>query len=117
MIGAIEACTKEDIRVPDHTGIHGQQIDLYALAVQWEEIFSEPVSDTRLTCDLAGRESKAIVAVSNVGDNMNWTGHMLAQCNLYAFGRMAWDPKQTAREIIEGWIMLTFGQDPLLIER
>jgi len=115
LIGAMKR-TKEGIEFQITQEYTGQQIDLYALAVQWEEIFSEPVSDTRLTCDLAGRESKAIVAVSNVGDNMNWTGHTLAQCNLYAFGRMAWNPKQTAREIIERWIRLTFGQDPLLIE-
>ena len=45
----------------------GQQIDLYALAVHWEEIFAAPVSDTRLTRDLVGREITSIAAVSNVG--------------------------------------------------
>ncbi len=34
-----------------------------------------------------------LVAVSNVGDDPFWTGHPLAQANLYAFGRLAWDPR------------------------
>ena len=32
------------------------------------------------------------LAVANVGDDPNWTGHKLAQSNLYAYGRLAWDP-------------------------
>ena len=93
----------------------GQQIDLYALAVQWEEVFSAPVSDTRVTRDLIGREITSIAAVSNVGDDMNWTGHTLAQCNLFAYGRLAWDPSLSARRIIGEWILLTFGGEPCLL--
>ena len=33
-----------------------------------------------------------LVAVSNVGDDPFWTGHPFAQANLYAFGRLAWNP-------------------------
>lgn len=95
----------------------GQQIDLYALAVQWEEIFNTPISDTRLTRSLAGREVDTIAAVSNVGSDMNWTGHTLAQANLYAFGRMAWDPSLTARQVTEEWIIQTFGNDPAVIKK
>jgi alpha-glucuronidase len=95
----------------------GQQIDLYALAVQWEEIFNTPISDTRLTRSLAGREVDTIAAVSNVGSDMNWTGHTLAQANLYAFGRMAWDPSLTARQVTEEWIIQTFGNDPTVIKK
>ncbi len=93
----------------------GQQIDLYALAVQWQEVFDTPVSDTRLTRDLVGSEVDTITAVSNVGDDMNWTGHTLAQANQYAFGRMAWDPKLTARQVINEWTVQTFGNDPTLV--
>jgi len=94
----------------------GQQIDLYALAVQWEEVFATPVSDTRVTRDLIGREITSIAAVSNVGCDENWTGHTLAQCNLFAYGRMAWDPSRTASRIIEEWILLTFGSEPGLLK-
>lgn len=95
----------------------GQQIDLYALAVQWEEILSTPVSDIRLTIDLVGKEVVAMAAVSNVGDDINWTGHTLAQANLYAFGRMAWDPKLTARQVTREWIVQTFGSDPQVLKK
>jgi len=92
----------------------GQQIDLYALAVQWEEVFSAPVSDTRCLCDLIGNEITAVVAVANTGLDMNWTGHTLAQANLYSFGRMACDPHITAKEVLKEWIELTFGKNPKL---
>ncbi|MDR0293722.1 MAG: alpha-glucuronidase [Oscillospiraceae bacterium] len=94
----------------------GQQIDLYALAAQWEEFFASPVSGTRRARDLIGREVTAVAAVANTGDDLNWTGHTLAQANLYAFGRMAWDPSLTAREVLSDWIGLTFGEGPALRE-
>ena len=90
----------------------GQQIDLYALAVQWEEVFLTPVSDERITRDLMGNEVTAIVAVANSGLDMNWTGHTLAQANLYAFGRMACNPALTAKEVLNEWVSLTFGDNP-----
>jgi len=92
----------------------GQQIDLYAVAVQWEEVFSAPVSDTRQLRDLLGREVTAIVGVANTGLDINWTGHTLAQANLYATGRMACNPELTAREVTSEWIRLTFGDRPEL---
>lgn len=95
----------------------GQQIDLYSLAVQWQEVFGTPVSQTRLTRDLMGREIGALAGVSNVGDDENWTGHTLAQANLYAFGRMAWDPGLTAGQVISEWARLTFGPDPVLLSK
>jgi len=94
----------------------GQQIDMYALAVQWEEIFSAPISDTRTMRDLMGREVTAIAAVANTGLDMNWTGHTLSQANLYSFGRLACDPTLTAREVLSEWIGLTFGDNPKLHE-
>jgi len=94
----------------------GQQIDMYALAVQWEEVFSSPVSDTRTMRDLMGQEVTAIVAVANTGLQENWTGHTLAQANLYSFGRMACDPSLTATELLGEWVDLTFGENPALKE-
>ena len=115
LIGAMEH-TRQGIEFQITQEYTGQQIDLYALPVQWEEFFSFPVSDTRVTRDLAGAEVDAIAAVANVGDDENWTGHTLAQCNLYAFGRLAWDPRLTAEEIISDWTELTFGGEPRLLK-
>jgi alpha-glucuronidase len=53
-----------------------------------------------------------ITAVTNVGDDGNWTGHHLAQANLYGYGRLIWNPELTAEEIASEWVRLTFGDDP-----
>ncbi|GAB3091965.1 alpha-glucuronidase [Isoptericola nanjingensis] len=50
-----------------------------------------------------------IAAVSNVGDDRFWTGHPLAQANLYAFGRLAWDPTLEPAAILDEWVGLTFA--------
>ena len=89
----------------------GHQIDLYNLAIHWQEVFEHPVTRARNTRDLIGQEVTAVVAVSNTGNAQNWCGHLLAQANLYAFGRMAWDPAVTAAQITKEWIALTFGKE------
>ena len=115
LIGAMKN-TKQAIELQVTQEYTGQQIDLYALAAQWEEVFSAPVSDKKTMRDLLGKEVKAIVAVANTGLDENWTGHTLAQANLYSFGRMACDPSLTAREVLSEWIELTFGINPKLKE-
>ncbi len=50
-----------------------------------------------------------MVAVTNTGDDENWTGHDLAAANLYGFGRLAFDTSLSAQKIAEDWIRLTFG--------
>jgi len=49
-------------------------------------------------------------AVVNVGLDKNWTGHTLAQANLYGYGRIAWNPEITAKEIAKEWSALSFGE-------
>jgi alpha-glucuronidase len=81
----------------------------------WEEILQSPTPNgTTLAGFLADSPDAAMVGVSNVSDAPNWTGHLLAQANLYGFGRLAWDPQLTAATIAREWISLTFGQDPLV---
>lgn len=58
---------------------------------------------------LFGSKHGGIVGVANVGDSECWTGHPLAQSNLYGFGRLAWNPDLASREIAEEWVKLTFG--------
>jgi alpha-glucuronidase len=57
------------------------------------------------------RPTGGFVGVSNVGLSDNWFGNHLSQANLYAFGRLAWNPDLSAREISEEWTQLTFGAD------
>ncbi|MDQ1288359.1 MAG: alpha-glucuronidase [Actinomycetota bacterium] len=56
-----------------------------------------------------GAGDGGIVAVSNVGDDVFWTGHPLAQANLYGFGRLAWDPGLDPVAVLDEWIDLTFA--------
>ena len=56
----------------------------------------------------------AVCAVSNTGDDFNWTGHDLAAANLYTFGRLCWDPDLDAEVTAREWTRLTYGPDPLV---
>lgn len=58
-----------------------------------------------------GQPMGGFVGVSNVGLDDNWFGNHLSQANLYAFGRLAWNPDLSAREISQEWTRLTFGAD------
>ncbi len=51
---------------------------------------------------------KAIAGVANIGTDVNWCGHHLAQANWYAFGRLAWNHELTSEQIVNEWIALTF---------
>lgn len=57
-----------------------------------------------------------VAAVSNIGNDANWTGHTLAQANLYAYGRLTWNPDLSAEEIAEEWAGMTFGSDRQMVE-
>lgn len=57
-----------------------------------------------------------VAAVSSIGDDANWTGHTLAQANLYGYGRLTWNPDLSAEAIAEEWTGLTFGSNPQVVE-
>jgi len=52
-----------------------------------------------------------IAGVANTGTDRNWTGHLLAQANWYAFGRLAWDHQLSSEQIADEWTRLTFGHN------
>jgi alpha-glucuronidase len=52
-----------------------------------------------------------IAGVANVGTDRNWTGSQFNQANWYAYGRLAWDPRQSSAEIADDWIRMTFSND------
>lgn len=85
----------------------GQQRHACYLGPMWSEILGFPLTEGASVAAIA----KEIVAVSNVGDDPFWTGHPLAQANLYAFGRLAWDPSLDPLSILDEWIDLTFGPE------
>ncbi len=52
------------------------------------------------------------VAVCGVGRDRNWLGNHLAQANLYAYGRLAWNPHLSTEAIADEWIAQTFSRKP-----
>lgn len=110
LFGAMPA-TRQGLELQITQEYTGHQIDLYCLAVHWEEVLAAPGHNPGHLRDLIGDAIKAVASVVNVGDDTNWTGHTLAQANLFAFGRLAWNPALTANEIVREWAVLSFGRE------
>ena len=55
-----------------------------------------------------------IVAVAGIGRD-GWLGSPLAMANLYAFGRLAWNPNLTADEIAAEWTRQSISNDPAVV--
>ena len=90
----------------------GQQRHLCYLVPQWKEILDFDTYAKGPGSAVAEVVSSGMAAVVNVGNDPNWTGHTLAQANLYGYARLAWDPGLAAEQITKEWIVLTFGYDP-----
>lgn len=97
----------------------GQQRHVCYLAPMWKEVLDfnmylgardTPVKDI-VTGKRFRRRFNGFAGVANVGRDLNWLGSDLAMVNLYGFGRLAWDPDVSAREITEEWTRMTFGDD------
>jgi alpha-glucuronidase len=100
----------------------GQQTDLCFLPSQWAQVLSAPARAGPATIAEVvtggpdGLPYGGIAGVSNVGRDATWTGHLLAQANLYGFGRLAWDPLLAPGEIAREWAVLTFGQSAPVVD-
>jgi alpha-glucuronidase len=100
----------------------GQQRHLVYLAPMWKQVLdfdlradskSTPVKEI-----LAGKTFHqplgGMVAVSGVGRDA-WLGSPLAMANLYAFGRLAWNPDLTPEEIATEWTRQTISNNPQVV--
>jgi alpha-glucuronidase len=123
LLGALER-TSEAVELQITQEYTGQQRHLCYLAPMWKEALdfdlraagrSTPVKDL-VSGRTFHRPSGGFIGVANVGLDANWLGHDLAMANLYGFGRLAWDPNLSAREIAQEWTRLTFGQDPRVVD-
>jgi alpha-glucuronidase len=56
-----------------------------------------------------------IAGVANTGNDRNWCGHLFAQANWFAFGRLAWDHTLSADEIADDWIRMTLSNDSQVV--
>jgi alpha-glucuronidase len=97
----------------------GQQRHLVYLAPMWKQVLdfdlraedrSTPVKEI-----IAGksfhRPLGGVVGVAGVGRD-DWLGSPLALANLYAFGRLAWDPNLSPEAIATEWTKQTISTDP-----
>ena len=80
----------------------GHQIDLYTMIPMWKELYEELPADNIMS----------LAAVSNLGNDANYTGHPLAAVNLYTFGLLAWNPETDAETAVARWCRLTYGFSP-----
>jgi alpha-glucuronidase len=123
----------------------GQQRHLVFLAPMWKEILdfdmhvngvtrvkdivsgkmssvretqnAEPQRTRRRTEDRhRGSRPSGFNAVVNVGLDDNWLGHPLAMANLYAFGRLAWNPDLSVEQVAKEWIKLAFGTNAKVVD-
>ena len=65
---------------------------------------------------LDNHELSGMAGVSNIGNDINWTGHPFGQANWYAFGRIAWDYNLSAATIADEWIRQTFSNNENFID-
>lgn len=94
------------------------------LAPMWKECLDSDTyqegtgSTVARTTDgsLFDQQITAIAGVTNIGTDVNWCGHHLAQANWYAYGRLAWNHQLTSEEIVREWIALTFESPDQLPE-
>ncbi|MFF7278649.1 alpha-glucuronidase [Streptomyces griseorubiginosus] len=87
----------------------GQQRHVCWLGPMWSEVLRFGIAEGS---SVGASARGGLVAVSNVGDDPFWTGHPLAQANLYTFGRLAWEPGADPYAVLDDWIRLSYGPGP-----
>jgi len=65
---------------------------------------------------LSPQKLTGIAGVSNIGNDLNWTGHPFAQANWYGFGRLAWNPYLDSEIIADEWLRGTFSNNENFIK-
>ncbi|RSL59323.1 Alpha-glucuronidase [Fusarium floridanum] len=97
----------------------GQQCHLVYLPPLWRTIldYDLRVDDKEahvrdiVSGKVFNRHMGGYAGVTNVGTDDTWLGSHLSMSNLYAFGRLAWNPTADPQHILEDWTRLTFGLD------
>jgi alpha-glucuronidase len=100
----------------------GQQRHLVYLAPMWKQVLDFDLRagnrPTPVKEILAGKSFHqplgGMIGVAGVGQN-GWLGSPLALANLYAFGRLAWNPDLTPEDIAAEWTRQSIGADPQVV--
>lgn len=119
LFGAMRA-TREVMELQITQEYTGQQKHLCFLVPLWKEVleFDMRNRDCPGTIQDMVRNGtiEGIAGIGNVGLDRNWTGHTLAQANLYGYARLCWDPSLTSESIADEWTRLTFGQETEVVD-
>ena len=102
----------------------GQDTHLAYLGPLYEEVLDAdtfaagPGSSVARVIDgsLEHHAMSAIAGAANVGLDRNWCGSHMNQANWYVYGRLAWDPGLSARQIAEEWVRQTFSNEPAVVQ-
>ncbi|KAH8681797.1 glycoside hydrolase superfamily [Xylariales sp. PMI_506] len=95
----------------------GQQSHYVYMAPEWKTILdfdfriddkSSPVRDI-VSGEHFGWPRAGYAAVVNTGNDSTWIGNHLSLSNLYAYGRLCWNPADDSKTILQDWVRLTFG--------
>ena len=102
----------------------GQQSHVVYMAPLWKTILDfdlridgkpslvrDVVSGERLNWNKSG-----YTAVVNVGNDTAWLGNHLAMSNLYAYGRLCWNPQADPLAMVQDWTRLTFGLNKTVVD-
>jgi alpha-glucuronidase len=100
----------------------GQQRHLVYLAPMWKWVLDTDLDahnrPTPAKEILAGKTFNqplgGMVGVAGIG-RARWLGSPLALANLYAFGRLAWNPNLDPAEIVAEWTKQTINADPEVV--
>jgi len=63
-----------------------------------------------------GHTLSGMAGVSNIGSDINWTGHPFGQANWYTLGRLAWDNTLTSAQIASEWLRQTFTNKQAFVD-
>jgi alpha-glucuronidase len=101
----------------------GHSTHLVYLAPMWKEYFQFDTYAKGQGSTLASivdgtlehYQMTGIAGVTNIGDDRNWCGHIFAQANWFAYGRLAWDHSLSSKEIADEWIKMTISNDSAVV--
>lgn len=107
--------TKEYLGFATHLAYKGP---LYEEVLDADTHVQGPGSTVARVIDgsLDGHALTGIAGVANIGSDRNWSGSHFDQANWYAFGRLAWNPDVSSRDIAVEWTRMTFSNDPAVVE-
>lgn len=102
----------------------GQATHLVYLGPMWEEVLKAdtfakgPGSTVARVVDgeLDHHALSGASGVANTGADRDWSGSDFNQANWYVFGRMAWNPDVSSRDVADDWARMTFSNDPAFVK-